>query len=78
MASEKHLSLSPVSGGEYAPPPPQDVSAWKKVLYYLWDSDQYLKSPEERHMLRKLDCGMLLCATLGWVSHSNLVLDGCA
>ncbi|EIM89145.1 MFS general substrate transporter [Stereum hirsutum FP-91666 SS1] len=60
MASEKHLSSSPVSGGEYAPPPPQDVSAWKKVLYYLWDSDQYLKSPEERHMLRKLDCGMLL------------------
>ncbi|KAF9018546.1 MFS general substrate transporter [Hymenopellis radicata] len=44
----------------------QHVSFGKKILYYLWDSDQHLKSPAERHLLRKLDAGILLCACLGW------------
>ncbi|KAJ7119117.1 MFS general substrate transporter [Mycena epipterygia] len=38
-----------------SPPPPQNVSFGRKLLYYMWDSDQHLKSPEERHLLRKLD-----------------------
>lgn len=48
------------------PPPPQNVSFGRKLLYYMWDSDQHLKSPEERHLLRKLDLGILVVASLGW------------
>lgn len=47
---------------------PQKLSFGKKILYHLWDSDQHLKSAHERALVRKLDFGILLCATLGWVS----------
>ncbi|KAJ6630337.1 MFS general substrate transporter [Mycena sp. CBHHK59/15] len=62
---------------ELAPPPaPQNVSFEKKMLYYMWDSDQHVKSPEERRLLRKLDFGILLVASLGWfmkyVDQANL------
>jgi ACS family pantothenate transporter-like MFS transporter len=45
----------------------------KRLLYHLWDQDQHLKSPEERKLVRELDFGILICATLGWVScvHGN-------
>ncbi|KAF5234548.1 hypothetical protein FAUST_7528 [Fusarium austroamericanum] len=45
---------------------PQRVSFFKNILYHLWDNDQHLKSPEERKLVRKLDFGILICATLGW------------
>jgi hypothetical protein len=49
------------------------ISTGKRILYHLWDQDQHLKSPEERKLVRKLDFGILICATLGWVnfSHAN-------
>ncbi|PVH89465.1 pantothenate transporter liz1 [Cadophora sp. DSE1049] len=57
-------------------PAPQQVSLGKKILYHLWDADQHLKSPEERSYVRKLDFGILICATLGWwmkyIDQSNL------
>ncbi|KAF2171780.1 hypothetical protein M409DRAFT_18013 [Zasmidium cellare ATCC 36951] len=46
---------------------PQNVSFWTKLVSHIWDSDQHLKSPEERALVRKLDFGILICATLGWV-----------
>ncbi|KAJ0305825.1 hypothetical protein COL516b_004933 [Colletotrichum fioriniae] len=46
---------------------PQNVSWGRKVLYHLWDADQHLKSPQERALVRKLDFGILICATLGWI-----------
>ncbi|KAI1339463.1 pantothenate transporter liz1 [Xylariaceae sp. FL0016] len=56
--------------------PPQNVSVFKKILYHLWDADQHLKSPEERALVRKLDFGILICATLGWwmkyIDQSNI------
>ncbi|KAJ7647854.1 MFS general substrate transporter [Roridomyces roridus] len=58
------------------PPPPQNVGFGKKLLYHLWDSDQHLKSPEERRLVRKLDFGILIVASLGWfmkyVDQANL------
>lgn len=61
------------------------VSLGKKILYHLWDSDQHLKSPQERALVRKLDFGILICATLGWVSDPcafmswpDLLIDGSA
>ncbi|CZR50393.1 related to transporter protein [Phialocephala subalpina] len=55
---------------------PQKVSFGKKILYHLWDADQHLKSPQERALVRKLDFGILICATLGWwmkyIDQSNL------
>ncbi|KAL4787103.1 major facilitator superfamily domain-containing protein [Aspergillus varians] len=52
-------------------PPPR-----KKLWMWLWDADQHLKSPEERRLVQKLDCCILICATLGWwmkyVDQSNL------
>lgn len=45
-----------------------NVSFGKKMLYHLWDADQHLKSPQERALVRKLDFGILICATLGWVN----------
>lgn len=55
---------------------PQQVSFGKKILYHLWDADQHLKSPQERALVRKLDLGILICATLGWwmkyIDQSNL------
>ncbi|KAH7014107.1 pantothenate transporter liz1 [Microdochium trichocladiopsis] len=57
--------------------PPQKVSAGKRLLYHLWDNDQHLKSPEERRLVRKLDFGILICATLGWwmkyIDQNNIV-----
>ena len=41
------------------------VSWGQKILYSLWDSDQHLKSPQERAFVRKLDFAILSCATLG-------------
>ncbi|KAJ6606038.1 MFS general substrate transporter [Mycena vulgaris] len=56
--------------------PPPNVSFGRKMLYYMWDSDQHLKSSEERHLLRKLDFGILLVASMGWfmkyVDQANL------
>ncbi|GJD05146.1 pantothenate transporter liz1 [Colletotrichum higginsianum] len=53
-----------------------NVSLGKKILYHLWDSDQHLKSPQERALVRKLDFGILICATLGWwmkyIDQSNI------
>jgi ACS family pantothenate transporter-like MFS transporter len=46
---------------------PVPPSVFKRFLYHLWDNDQHLKSPEERKLVRKLDFGILICATLGWV-----------
>lgn len=41
------------------------VSWGQRILYSLWDSDQHLKSPQERAFVRKLDFAILTCATLG-------------
>ncbi|KAJ0341659.1 hypothetical protein COL922a_002098 [Colletotrichum nupharicola] len=53
-----------------------NVSFGKKILYHLWDADQHLKSPQERALVRKLDFGILICATLGWwmkyIDQSNI------
>ncbi|KAF2448077.1 pantothenate transporter liz1 [Karstenula rhodostoma CBS 690.94] len=46
--------------------PSQELSVWKRFLMHLWDADQHLKSLEERKLVRKLDFGILICATLGW------------
>ncbi|KAM0817772.1 hypothetical protein AB5N19_03579 [Seiridium cardinale] len=79
MTSDKHdntqeVGTVAVGEGEYVPP--EKVSWGKKILYHLWDSDQHLKSPEERALVRKLDFGILICATLGWwmkyIDQSNL------
>lgn len=43
------------------------LSMGRRILYHLWDNDQHLKTPEERKLVRKLDFGILICATLGWV-----------
>jgi ACS family pantothenate transporter-like MFS transporter len=60
---------------------PQKLSLGKKILYHLWDSDQHLKSAHERALVRKLDFGILICATLGWVSgwllHTGRLADLC-
>lgn len=50
---------------------PEKLSLWKKFLYHLWDSDQHLESAHERAPVRKLDFGILICATLGWVGCSS-------
>ncbi|CAG1966181.1 unnamed protein product [Fusarium graminearum] len=42
------------------------LSMGRRILYHLWDNDQHLKTPEERKLVRKLDFGILICATLGW------------
>ncbi|KAF3025507.1 hypothetical protein E8E14_007938 [Neopestalotiopsis sp. 37M] len=56
--------------------PPEKLSLGKKILYHLWDADQHLKSPQERALVRKLDFGILICATLGWwmkyIDQSNI------
>lgn len=57
-----------VSHEAVAPPP--NLSLGRKILRHLWDADQHLKSPQERALVRKLDFGILICATLGWVSNS--------
>ncbi|KAH7324276.1 pantothenate transporter liz1 [Stachybotrys elegans] len=53
------------------------LSFGKKLVYHLWDQDQHLKSPEERKLVRKLDFGILICATLGWwmkyIDQNNIV-----
>ncbi|KEY70812.1 hypothetical protein S7711_09830 [Stachybotrys chartarum IBT 7711] len=53
------------------------ISTGKRLLYHLWDQDQHLKSPEERKLVRKLDFGILICATLGWwmkyIDQNNIV-----
>ena len=38
---------------------------WTGFLSFIWDSDSYLKSKEERRLLYKLDCAMLTCLCLG-------------
>jgi ACS family pantothenate transporter-like MFS transporter len=53
-----------VAVGQHEQPP---VSFWTKFVNHVWDSDQHLKSPQERALVRKLDFGILICATLGWV-----------
>ncbi|KAH7232996.1 pantothenate transporter liz1 [Fusarium tricinctum] len=56
---------------------PVPPSVFKRFLYHLWDNDQHLKSPEERKLVRKLDFGILICATLGWwmkyIDQNNIV-----
>ncbi|KAF8206968.1 major facilitator superfamily domain-containing protein [Mycena galopus ATCC 62051] len=39
---------------------------WTKFKSYIWDSDGYLKSPEERALIRKLDFGILIVSCLGF------------
>ncbi|KDN64761.1 putative pantothenate transporter liz1 [Colletotrichum sublineola] len=55
---------------------PQILPWSKRILYHLWDADQHLKSPKERSLVRKLDFGILICATLGWwmkyIDQSNI------
>ncbi|KAJ7612103.1 hypothetical protein FB45DRAFT_307091 [Roridomyces roridus] len=55
------------------PPSLKQVHFGEKLLSYLWASDQHLKSAEER----KLDCGILIVATLGWfmayVDRANII-----
>lgn len=70
--TEVKMTQEPTSGSrasvvvcEDAQPTP--TSPFKRFLYHLWDNDQHLKSPEERKLVRKLDFGILICATLGWV-----------
>ncbi|KAH9884235.1 pantothenate transporter liz1 [Xylariomycetidae sp. FL2044] len=58
------------------PTHPENLTIGKKILYHLWDADQHLKSSEERALVRKLDFGILICATLGWwmkyIDQSNI------
>ncbi|KAH8898963.1 pantothenate transporter liz1 [Thozetella sp. PMI_491] len=67
MKVNSRTSESPSEGmGTAQQEAPQRLSFGKKLLYHLWDSDQHLKSPQERALVRKLDFGILICATLGW------------
>ena len=65
--------VADVEVGQYEPRP---ASPWTKFVSHIWDSDTHLKSPQERALVRKLDFGILICATLGWwikyVDQSNL------
>ncbi|KAH7178945.1 major facilitator superfamily domain-containing protein [Fusarium sp. MPI-SDFR-AT-0072] len=54
-----HASVVVCEDAQPVPP-----SVFKRFLYHLWDNDQHLKSPEERKLVRKLDFGILICATL--------------
>ncbi|KIY67448.1 pantothenate transporter liz1 [Cylindrobasidium torrendii FP15055 ss-10] len=38
----------------------------EKLLSYLWDADNHLKTPFERKLVRKLDFGILVVACLGF------------
>ena len=35
-------------------PARKSLSPWQTFLSYIWDTDQHLKSPFERHLLRKV------------------------
>ncbi|KAH8673398.1 pantothenate transporter liz1 [Xylariales sp. PMI_506] len=79
MASKTTEILEPVGTntvGEAEYVPPENIPLWKKFVYHLWDADQHLKSPQERALVRKLDFGILICATLGWwmkyIDQSNI------
>lgn len=66
----------PVADVEVGHHESRPVSPWTKFVSHIWDSDIHLKSPQERALVRKLDFGILICATLGWwikyVDQSNL------
>ncbi|KAL7412555.1 pantothenate transporter liz1 [Mrakia frigida] len=47
-------------------PAPSKLTPWQTFLAYIWDTDQHLKSPFERHLLRKLDLGILSVCCLGF------------
>ena len=77
MESTPHDSRHVSEGARESPyEQTREVSLTKKILYHLWDADQHLKSPEERALVRKLDFGILICATLGWwmkyIDQSNI------
>ncbi|KAK1993601.1 pantothenate transporter liz1 [Colletotrichum falcatum] len=63
------VSASDVGIGSHEDVP--GTLSWKKrIPYHLWDADQHLKAStdkeQERALVRKLDFGILICATLGW------------
>ncbi|ORY26028.1 major facilitator superfamily domain-containing protein [Naematelia encephala] len=54
----------------------QKAGVWAKFISWIWDSDYYQKSPEERRFVNKLDWCLLPALALGWwiknVDQSNL------
>lgn len=65
------VQSDPVPDFDIGQQEPRNASFWTKFVSHIWDSDQHLKSPQERALVRKLDFGILICATLGWVSSSH-------
>ncbi|WWC72959.1 uncharacterized protein I206_106923 [Kwoniella pini CBS 10737] len=43
-----------------------DAGIWLAIRSFIWDTDTYLKSPEERRLLLKLDLCILPCLCLGY------------
>jgi len=54
------------NGVQMGAPEPRKKTLWTGFLSFIWDTDTYLKSPEERHFLFKLDLAMLTCLSLGF------------
>ncbi|KAL4811632.1 major facilitator superfamily domain-containing protein [Aspergillus spinulosporus] len=49
-----------------SPSPSQDVPPRRSFRSFIWDTDTHLKTPEERHLLLKLDVAMLSIGCLGF------------
>lgn len=76
-SSTRSAAASDVGAGTHeAVAAPPSLSLGRRILYHLWDADQHLKSPQERALVRKLDFGILICATLGWVGSPQVYRRG--
>ncbi|ORY26757.1 pantothenate transporter liz1 [Naematelia encephala] len=42
------------------------LSVWQRLVVTVWDSDHYAKTSEERVLVRKLDCTLLICLAFGY------------
>ncbi|KAL4749656.1 hypothetical protein BDW72DRAFT_204627 [Aspergillus terricola var. indicus] len=49
-----------------SPSPSQDVPPRRSFRSFIWDKDTHLKTPDERHLLLKLDIAMLSIGCLGF------------
>jgi hypothetical protein len=45
----------------------QAATRWQRFVTTVWDSDYYVKSPQERRLVHKLDC-MILTVVCEYIS----------
>lgn len=69
--------IPPVDIPGHVEPKAPTVTRWQRFVTTVWDADFYIKSPEERLLVHKLDCMILtvICESSSITCNGTLLTD---